>query len=89
MSKARGRKQHHESSTAWSFRLPSDLCAKVDLLLLDPISGRVKYGSRTQLIETLLRQWLAAQIKAGPNAGGFEPDANRYAGNRGDETPPE
>lgn len=86
MAKLRGRRRHHEDTTPWSFQLPTELTSKVDLLLLDPMTGKVRYGSRTQLVETLLRNWLSSQIGEGKQAETFHPDPSRYAGNRGEET---
>lgn len=89
MAKARGRRSFHEATEAWSVRIPVTLKAKVDLLLTDPLTGEIKYGSRTQLTEQLLREWLTKQQQLfsskGEEATGFEPDPGRYAGNRGDE----
>lgn len=62
----------HEDQTQWSFLLPTELTAKVDLLLLDPMTGRVKYGSRKKLVEKLLREWLNKRVGSGagdPSAG--------------------
>lgn len=47
--------------THWHITLPGPLAARVDLRLLDPLRGRVKYGSRSGLIEKLLTIWLRAQ----------------------------
>lgn len=43
----------------WKLRVPVDLAAKADLLHLDPMRGTLRYGARSQLITTLLRDYLA------------------------------
>ena len=45
----------------YKISLPAAVCAEVDLLLLDPITRKPKYGARSKLIEGLLREWLAKQ----------------------------
>jgi hypothetical protein len=42
-------------------RIPEDLDAQVQLLLMNPRTGSVKYGKWSQLIEALLRRWVAEQ----------------------------
>lgn len=39
--------------------LPAPLVAEMDLLLEDPLTQKPKYGARSRLIESLLRNWLA------------------------------
>jgi hypothetical protein len=85
MTNPRGRRKHHESTTPWSFNMPSHLAMRVDLLLLDPMTGKVKYGSRIQLIEQLLREWLAKQVSQGLTETTFHPDATRYANTKEDK----
>lgn len=41
--------------------IPSSLLAQIDLLLYDPFRGRARYGERSKLIATLLREWVASQ----------------------------
>ena len=41
--------------------LPEDLNAEVDLLLMDPLKQKIQYGSFTNLIERLLREWVDGQ----------------------------
>jgi len=57
----RGRKPLTTPSIEWKNSIPSPLAAEIELLLLDPISGRVTYGARSQLIESLLRDWVDKQ----------------------------
>ena len=38
-----------------------DIAATVDLILLDPLREKVKYGKWSDLVETLLRNWIAEQ----------------------------
>lgn len=46
----------------WTVYVPEDLSTKTDILLLNPITGRVQYNAKSELVEKLLRQWLAGQI---------------------------
>jgi metal-responsive CopG/Arc/MetJ family transcriptional regulator len=39
--------------------LPIDMAADLDLLLFDPVRGKVQYGARSHLIKELLRPWIA------------------------------
>lgn len=38
--------------------VPESLSNKIDLLLLDPFTGKTIYAAKTKLIEHLLRKWL-------------------------------
>ncbi len=82
----RGRKAQDEQKVPYNALIPEGLAAKIDLLLLNPMTGKIKYGARSQLIEKILRRWLEEQISAGSEAEPFTPDLGRYAGNRSSET---
>lgn len=41
--------------------LPESLLTRLDLYFFDPKTGKPKYGSRSRLIERLLREWLDRQ----------------------------
>lgn len=56
MAKA-GRKPDLIPTVRWDLYIASDLAATVELLLTDPARQRVKYGARSELIESLLRKW--------------------------------
>ena len=56
-----GRKPYAEPRVAWKIYLPQQLAAQVELLLLDPMREKVKYGARNELLEGLLRDWLERQ----------------------------
>lgn len=53
-----GRKPYTEPRAEWKVYLPSSLAAEVELLLIDPLREKVKYGARNELLEKLLRDWL-------------------------------
>lgn len=55
------RQPRTEPYTAWNVELPESLTSKVELLLLDPTTGRIRYAARQRLTEQLLRQWLTRQ----------------------------
>lgn len=50
------------NSRHWHITLPADLADRVDLTMLDPLTGRVKYGGRQKLIERLLRRHLQEEF---------------------------
>jgi len=54
----RGRRALTTPNIDWKIRIPQPLAAEVELILLDPLRGEVKYGERSQLIESLLRDWV-------------------------------
>jgi len=58
----RGRKPSLEKTIPWHIEVPEDLAVKVDLLITNPLTGKVKYGERKKLVLRLLRQWLAEQV---------------------------
>ena len=39
----------------WKLHMPVDLAAEVDLLCTDPVTGKLRYGARTELVELALR----------------------------------
>lgn len=55
----RGRKELADPPVEKALSLPSSLVAEVELRLYDPATGKVKYGAFAQLVERLLREWLA------------------------------
>jgi len=44
-------------------QLPEKLAAEVDVLLWNPVRGKVKYGARSDLISELLRRWVSLQTQ--------------------------
>lgn len=60
----RGRKALVTPNLDWKIRIPTDLAAEVELLLLDPLRGKASYGERSELITSLLREWVDQQRKA-------------------------
>ena len=59
----RGRKPRAGGIAVWTLSLPLPLVAEVELHLLDPFTRKVSYGARTELIQTLLREWLEKKDK--------------------------
>lgn len=56
---SRGRPRKTDTPVEWKVCLPKSLADTVTLLLTDPLTQRAKFGSRSQLIEILLRNWIA------------------------------
>lgn len=52
------RPKNEEPSSPIHTNLPESLVREIKILLLDPKTGRVKYGAMNGLIEKLLRQYL-------------------------------
>lgn len=55
-----GRPRHSDPPVEWKVSLPASLAHRITLILADPLSGSTRYGSRSKLIELLLRNWLAS-----------------------------
>ena len=47
--------------TQWKIHIDADIGARVAMRLFDPIRGKERYGSRHELINSLLSRWLAEQ----------------------------
>lgn len=69
----RGRKPHVDPPTTFTINLPSSLAGKLELLLYDPISGKPKYGGRSQLVQELLRKWVDEQISQNQSPSALTP----------------
>ena len=50
-----------DPSVEWKLYIPLSLAAKIELLLLDPTRQKVRFGARSQLIASLLAQWVRKQ----------------------------
>lgn len=55
---SRGKKKHTDRPVEWKISIPESIAAPVELLLLDPVSGKPKHGARAKLITQLLSKWL-------------------------------
>ena len=62
------REPHIDPPKEVQLSLPTSLVDEVDLLLFDPVRGKLRYGARSNLIARLLRTWLDAQRKLPPAA---------------------
>lgn len=60
-NKNSGRRPSEIPMVKWKVSLPTPLAAEIEILLYDPLTGRPQYGGRSQLIETLLRTWVAKE----------------------------
>jgi hypothetical protein len=45
-------------SVPWKIRVPVDLAAAVEESLLNPLTGRPKYGEKSALVVALIRKYL-------------------------------
>ncbi len=60
------REPHTDPPKEVQLSLPTSLVDEVDLLLFDPVRGKLRYGARSILVARLLRTWLDAQRKLSP-----------------------
>lgn len=61
------RKRHLDTPVQWFINIPKTLAAKVELLLADPLQpDRARYGSRSALVQQLLREWIEKRAKEMP-----------------------
>lgn len=68
----RGRKQNLIPAIPWHIEIPIDLAFQVEARLLDPVTKKAGYGSRSKLIQSLLHEWVRSTaiptVKASPPA---------------------
>lgn len=55
----RGRKKKLDRPVRQVVYIPSSVMAHVELLLLDPVSSKLKHGALSELTTSLYRSWLA------------------------------
>lgn len=77
----RGRPKKHDTPVSWYVSIPSSLAAEVELILLDPLTGRPRFGERSQLVELLLRDWVEKMrlTSGAPHAIILEPNDKSHA----------
>lgn len=51
-------RRNNELLKDWKIPIPAVTAGKVEMVLMDPITGQPKYGARTKLLEHLLDHWL-------------------------------
>lgn len=54
-----GRPPNKIQRIPWRVYIRADLAAQVELLLMNSATGRVRYGTRGELLEQLLEDWMA------------------------------
>jgi hypothetical protein len=45
-------------TTVWKVRIPQELAVQVELLCLDPGTGKPRYGARSLLVSNLLQRYV-------------------------------
>lgn len=73
----RGKKPNTIPSVEWKLHIDGLLAAQIELLLLDPMRKKSRYGARSQLTEQLYRRWVAEQIAARRESGQELPETLR------------
>lgn len=68
----RGRKPHSMPRERKVLRLRADLSAQVDLLLLNPTTGKAAMGQWNFLVETLLQRWLKDRTQGSAGTPTFD-----------------
>lgn len=56
--KVLGRPRKIDRPVEWKVYVPSSVANVVDLLMLDPVTGNIRKGARSALVEELLRRWV-------------------------------
>lgn len=59
-----GRKPLEMPRTRWTVYIREDLAAKVELIILDPMREKAKYGARTAYLESLIEKDLRERQRA-------------------------
>jgi hypothetical protein len=57
----RGRRSRIDRPVRWELSIPTSLAAEVELKLIDPLRRTQLFGSRSRLVQLLLREWLTQQ----------------------------
>lgn len=65
----RGRPSNAIPTIDWKCHIPIPIATKIDLLLLDPLTGKTRHGSRSAFVTQLLVQFLQ-QHENSPTKGG-------------------
>jgi len=65
-----GKKAHADPPVEMRINVPQSIAAKMELLLLDPLTRRPRYGARSDLITKLLREWISSKEKPSRKAQG-------------------
>lgn len=55
------RPRRPDTSVRLHIVLPQSLFARLELILHDPIRNKARYGERSALIETLIRDWVTTR----------------------------
>jgi metal-responsive CopG/Arc/MetJ family transcriptional regulator len=64
-----GRPPNPDAIKYWKISIPASLAGAVELALLDTANNRPIYGSRSELISKLLREWLTSEALREAAAG--------------------
>lgn len=70
-----GRRKYTDKRVREVLSIPESVLCKVELLLFDPMKGKVQHGAKSALVTQLLREWVAKQT--GGNHGNKADQATR------------
>lgn len=54
-----GRPPNAVPTIDWKVHIPIPVAAKIDIFLLDPVTGSTRHGARSAFVTQLLVEWLA------------------------------
>jgi hypothetical protein len=60
------RRKHIDTRVRWHLHIPGTVAAQVELLLLDPFLQQARFGAKSELVTTLLQNWLDSHAKPPP-----------------------
>lgn len=66
MTSRRGRPPNATSKRQVTIYIDEDVANSIELLFLDPLTHRIRYGARNALITQLLRSWLRRKQNGTP-----------------------
>lgn len=63
-----GRKPFADRPVNWKLSIRGSTAAAIELYFTDPLTGEVKKGARSKLVNQLLEEWLQQQRKVVDNS---------------------
>lgn len=71
-----GRPLNPDLTKHWKVSLPATLAGTVEFYLFDPLHKKPTYGARSQLLTTLLEEWVADQKRLARDASHLDNPEN-------------
>lgn len=64
-----GRHANPSMTKSWKIHVDATIAGRVELLLLDPLTAKPRYGKRGELVNELLRKWVEEEEQKLKTAG--------------------